>query len=264
MYDLQNGVCANRFQETLLTDDFMFLEEGKAVSSEAAPRTEDHSAQESAGSSGGGSAGSGAASAGGGAGQAVSSGGAGPWGESKLSDVVKGVAKAKTGGTNNNNNNTHQGQHANKLVVVANGPAGNNGAAKPTTLVVDHQASPVPNGDLAQSTLALTPPTSPGKKDKPFPATTTATTTGSAKTAHKVVAATTTDAKSGGTLMTSQQQQQQPAACVSYAKMAEQNKDRLEQMAREVKERELEQERERRRVAQTSNFFSFLGLLHTN
>ena len=34
--------------------------------------------------------------------------------------------------------------------------------------------------------------------------------------------------------------------------MAEQNKDRLEQMAREAKERELEQERERRRNAQTS------------
>lgn len=143
----------------------------------------------------------------------------GAWGESKLSDVVKGVAKTKS-------SNGHGPKPA------LNGPA---------------KADALPNGDLAQSTVSLTPPTSPGgKKDK-----------AAKKTSPQL----------------QQQQQQQPGQqnaandavviaktpnsvapppCVSYAKMAEQNKDRLEQMAREAKERELEQERERRRVAQTS------------
>ena len=188
---------------------------------------------------------------------------------------MKGVAKPKSG-----SNNGHGPKHP-----LLNGPAlvpsgGNNSASSsaatatpsssappgasaatatiaPKGTSVESQTSPLPNGDLAQSTLALTPPTSPGKKEKPFAASTITNTSKPAK-AHS----------SSQTLI---HQQQIPATTahsdvtpskaavapvpppgVSYAKMAEQNKDRLEQMAREVKERELEQERERRRVAQTS------------
>jgi len=146
-------------------------------------------------------------------------------------------------------------------------------------------ASPsLPNGDLAQSTLALTPPTSPGKRDKSFPATTgnsaasttvpTKTTKGqqqplpsaSSSSVPNEVAATppssnpvskTTPASSAAPSTASSAT---APPCVSYAKMAEQNKDRLEQMAREAKERELEQERERRRNAQTSECCSLLPL----
>lgn len=190
------------------------------------------------------------------------SGATGAWGENKLSDVVKGVAKSKNG-SNNGHGPKHLmngpalipsggGHVANSSAAVAASGAATAVASKATS--VESQTSPMPNGDLAQSTLALTPPTSPGKKEKLFATSTIANSSKTAKTPSSQ----------------SHHQQQHPAGApsegvpakvvvasvpppgVSYAKMAEQNKDRLEQMAREVKERELEQERERRRVAQTS------------
>ena len=235
---------------------------GAQANSDAPSKAEEHSTLECVASAGGNSNSGGSSTS-------------GAWGESKLSDVVKGVAKPKSG-----SNNGHGPKHP-----LLNGPAlvpsgGNNSASSsaatatpsssappgasaatatiaPKGTSVESQTSPLPNGDLAQSTLALTPPTSPGKKEKPFAASTITNTSKPAK-AHS----------SSQTLI---HQQQIPATTahsdvtpskaavapvpppgVSYAKMAEQNKDRLEQMAREVKERELEQERERRRVAQTS------------
>lgn len=179
----------------------------------------------------------------------------GAWGESKLSDVVKGVAKPKSG-------NGHGPKH------LLNGPAlvpssGNSSAVSTVAAAskatsVESQISPLPNGDLAQSTLALTPPTSPGKKEKPF--TTSTTSSKPAKASQQSAAApppTSSDAASSSSTSSSKAVASSgPPPGVSYAKMAEQNKDRLEQMAREVKERELEQERERRRVAQSSMCFN--------
>jgi hypothetical protein len=131
---------------------------------------------------------------------------------------------------------------------------------------VESQPTRLPNGDLAKSTLALTPPTSQGKKEKPFPGSTVQQTNTSkpakAQTQQQLkhhhhqqqLQHPTTGVPSG----TSETAPAKAAAVapvpqpgIYYAKMAQQNKDRLEQMAREVQERDLEQERERRRVAQT-------------
>jgi hypothetical protein len=142
------------------------------------------------------------------------------------------------------------------------------GTTKATS--VESQPTRLPNGDLAKSTLAFTPPTSQGKKEKPFPGSTVQ----QANTSKPTKAQTqqqlkhhhhqqqlqhpTTGVPSGTSEMTPVKAAVAPVPPpgVSYAKMAEQNKDRLEQMAREVKERELEQERERRRVAQTSKLIN--------
>lgn len=155
----------------------------------------------------------------------------GAWGESKLSDVVKGVAKIKPN---------------NGLKPILNGPSS----------IAKADSQSVPNGDLAQSTIVLTPPTSPGgKKDKQASSTAPPKTSKAQTPQSQLNVLSETAAKISGAPASSAS-----APCVSYAKMAEQNKDRLEQMAREVKERELEQERERRRVAHTSiPYFLFFG-----
>lgn len=221
---------------------------------------------------------------GGGGGGGHGGGASGAWGESKLSDVVKGVAKPKSG-----SNNGHGPKHLlNGPALIPSGgnsssaaAAASNSAASVVTqsgapmagttkaTSVESQPTPLPNGDLAQSTLALTPPTSPGKKEKPF----SGSTVQQANTSKPAKAQTqqqlthhqqqlkqhpTTGVPSGTSEMTPVKAAVAPVPPpgVSYAKMAEQNKDRLEQMAREVKERELEQERERRRVAQTSKLIN--------
>lgn len=134
-------------------------------------------------------------------------------------------------------------------------------AVAPKVTSVESQTSPLPNGDLAQSTLALTPPTSPGKKDKPFTGSTNANSSKPAKAqssqSHQQHAGASSSGVAPEVAPAKVVAAAVPPPGVSYAKMAEQNKDRLEQMAREVKERELEQERERRRVAQTSMFCLF-------
>lgn len=233
------------------------------MNSESAPKTEESVAQDSA-------IGTGSATVG-------TAGGA--WGENKLSDVVKGVAKSKNG-----SNNGHSQKHLlNGPTLNSNGGGSSSGAsvtgataaasstvaatsgvATTTTTtattstkvtVVENLTSPMPNGDLAQSTLALTPPTSPGKKERPFA--TPAISGNTSKTTSRSQSVQANQQQQTGTPLAApadanQTKTSAPPPGVSYAKMAEQNKDRLEQMAREVKERELEQERERRRVAQTS------------
>lgn len=257
----------------------MFLG-GGAANAEAPSKSEDHSD-----------------------GQGLSSSGAsvGAWGgESKLSDVVKGVAKPNRSGYYGGGNKPllngpvlgTSGSPAsvvNLAGAVTTTTAQTTPTTKPASLdsqavaaaaVVVVASSSLPNGDLAQSTLALTPPTSPGKRDKSFPATTGNST--SAPTANQTNALiktakgqqpspstlssvaneiVTTPPSSIAASKTTHTSSTAPSTvpatappCVSYAKMAEQNKDRLEQMAREAKERELEQERERRRNVQTSWF----------
>lgn len=151
--------------------------------------------------------------------------------ESKLSDVVKGVAKI-----GKSHSQAAQKPLLNGPPVVSSMAAV---VAPPSKASLDQ--NPLPNGDLAQSTLALTPPTSPGKKDRaaPFPPT-------AAVTAPKAAAAAAATTATGDA---AQSKAVMAPPSVSYAKMAEQSKERLEQLAREVKERELEQERERRREA---------------
>ena len=187
-----------------------------------------------------------------------SSAASGAW-ESKLSDVVKGVAKIGKSGRES---------HSQAQKPLLNGPPP---AAVSMAAVVAPSSSiskasidqnPLPNGDLAQSTLALTPPTSPGKKERgaSLHAATAAPATNATVAASKAKAAATaapppaTAAPGAGDAAQSKVVMTPP--CVSYAKMAEQSKERLEQLAREVRERELEQERERRReavrVSQTS------------
>ena len=92
----------------------------------------------------------------------ASSAASGAW-ESKLSDVVKGVAKIGKSGRES---------HSQAQKPLLNGPPA---AAVSMAAVVAPSSSiskasidqnPLPNGDLAQSTLALTPPTSPGKKER--------------------------------------------------------------------------------------------------
>ena len=165
--------------------------------------------------------------------------------ESKLSDVVKGVAKI-----GKSHSQAAQKPFLNGPPVVSSMAAV---VAPPSKASLDQ--NPLPNGDLAQSTLALTPPTSPGKKDRaaPFPPAAAAVTAPKAAAAAAATTATGDAAQSKAVMA---------PPSVSYAKMAEQSKERLEQLAREVKERELEQERERRREAarlsQTSTiFFSY-------
>uniref|UniRef100_A0A0P4YCI4 La-related protein n=2 Tax=Daphnia magna TaxID=35525 RepID=A0A0P4YCI4_9CRUS len=230
---------------------------GNAVNSEATPKTEENSTPECVAHLG----------------AVNSSGASGAWGESKLSDVVKGVAKPKSGSNNGHgpkhllngpalvpsgghNSNAAASSSAASVITPSGGMLG---ATKATSL--ESQPSPLPNGDLAQSTLALTPPTSPGKKEKPFsgsavqqantskPAKAQTSTQQSLIHHHQQPTATGTPPSDVAPVKVVVAPVHPPG--VSYAKMAEQNKDRLEQMAREVKERELEQERERRRVAQT-------------
>jgi len=217
------------------------------------------------------------------------SGASGAWGESKLSDVVKGVAKPKSG-SNNGHGPKHllngpalipSGGNSSSAAAAASNSAASvvtqSGAMVGTTKAtsVESQPTPLPNGDLAQSTLALTPPTSPGKKEKPFSGSTVqqANTSKPAKaqtqqqlTHHHHQQHLTTGVPSGTSEMAPAKAAVAPVPPpgVSYAKMAEQNKDRLEQMAREVKERELEQERERRRVAQTSKLINLFRPLFCN
>merc|ERR1712071_740571 len=104
-------------------------------------------------------------------GECSSSSSGGAW-ESKLSDVVKGVAKAKAA------HNHHHPNHLQAQKPLLNGPpalavtvnvAATVTSSIPKGSVPESQACPsLPHGDLAQSMLALTPPTSPGKKDRPF------------------------------------------------------------------------------------------------
>lgn len=178
-------------------------------------------------------------------------GDSGAW-ESKLSDVVKGVVKLKVG------SNGAAGQAARPQTngPLIGSPAASAASALPTVLTaatVSVNSSPawkvqndaptpvaVPNGDLAQSTLALTPPTSPAKRDRTYPASVKQNRHQHSSAVQEAQSATTDASKTNA----------DPAAaapCMSYAKMAEQNKERLEQLAREVKEREREQERERKR-----------------
>ena len=240
----------------------------------------------------------------------------GAWGgESKLSDVVKGVAKPKTGGNHyHGNNNTNSSSHGKPLLngpapaapsaptttasnPVASKASQENSAAATVVVAVASTSSPsLPNGDLAQSTLALTPPTSPGKREgKPFPP--SGSSASSSSSAHPVTSkstkaaaaaapatpsassspplpgagaepakgATTAAGTASATPATpSTASVTAPSPCVSYAKMAEQNKDRLEQMAREAKERELELERERRRVASQNSECPFFLKIVSN
>ena len=243
------------------------------MNSDAPPKVEENSTPESVALVGGGGHNSGAS---------------GAWGESKLSDVVKGVAKPKSGSNNGhgpkhllngpalipsggNSSNSVASNSAASVVTPSGAMAGTTKATS-----VESQPSPLPNGDLAQSTLALTPPTSPGKKEKPF----SGSSVQQANTSKPAKAQTqqlthhhhhtqqqqhpTTGVPSGTSEMAPAKVATVvvpvPPPGVSYAKMAEQNKDRLEQMAREVKERELEQERERRRVVQTSKLINAFSL----
>ena len=173
----------------------------------------------------------------------------GAW-ESKLSDVVKGVAKGK-GGQSHAQAQHHQQHKQLQVNGAVGGSSSSSVAVSASKAPVDSQPTcPLPNGDLAQSTLALTPPTSPGKKDRPF----------HAAAANNNNNKTKSNSSTTATPLTAEvvQLKATPAApCVSYAKVAEQSKDKMEQLAREVKERDLEQERERRReiavrVSQTS------------
>lgn len=178
----------------------------------------------------------------------------GPW-ESKLSDVVKGVAKIGKAGRESHSQAQKPSLNGPPAVSMATVVAPSSSISKASL-----DQNPLPNGDLAQSTLALTPPTSPGKKDRgaPFHASASASKAKATATAAPLPATAAPVPAAVGDAAQSKAAMAPP--CVSYAKMAEQSKERLEQLAREVKERELEQERERRReaarVSQTSTALS--------
>jgi len=179
----------------------------------------------------------------------------GAW-ESKLSDVVKGVAKPKLAATNSSGsaskpmmNGPSSGGSSNSSAPAPAAPnsSSSTAAAALTKTPAENSSCPLPNGDLAQSTLALTPPTSPGKKEKSFPAPNAPHVKSSKKPQSPQPTPTESVdlAKSSAVVAGAGAPSQPPS--LSYAKMAQQNKERLEQLAREVKERELEQERERKR-----------------
>jgi len=177
----------------------------------------------------------------------------GAW-ESKLSDVVKGVAKPKLAATNSSGsaskpmmNGPSSGGSSNSSAPAAPNSSSSTAAAALTKTPAENSSCPLPNGDLAQSTLALTPPTSPGKKEKSFPAPNAPHVKSSKKPQSPQPTPTESVdlAKSSAVVAGAGAPSQPPS--LSYAKMAQQNKERLEQLAREVKERELEQERERKR-----------------